>query len=275
MNSTLHAHIERLLAERPGPGEALKAYAGLAPFLEGAADGVAIDLPDPSLDAVKLREGFPLLSPKDLPLPLDRAAALLGRILDHLSRSGRPDAEGLKQAVKRFHANEAWARGLFEAVLSEDPARFERAARDVDLDPQGLEFLARVALRPFMERLREAAADRMPGEAWGRGTCPLCGSLPDMACLVESGKRRLHCSLCGMEWPYPRLRCPFCATDDHERLGYLTVEGEEGARVDVCEACRRYLKTVDRRVLETAAPLDLEHLATLHLDLIAAERGYR
>ena len=275
MTSTLHAQIQRLLAERPGSGEALKAYAELAGLLEGAASGVSVDLPAPALDEVKFREGFPLLSREDLPLPLERAGGVLCRILDHLSRTGRGDAEGLKKALERSRADEDWTCGLFASVLSGDPAGLERAARDADLEPQGLGFLVRIALRPFMERLRRAAADRLPGEAWTRGACPLCGSAPDMACLIESGKRRLHCGLCGTEWPYPRLTCPFCENDDHERLGYLRVEGEEGVRVDVCEACRRYLKTVDRRVLETTAPLDLEHLATLHLDLIAAERGYR
>jgi FdhE protein len=96
-----------------------------------------------------------------------------------------------------------------------------------------------------------------------------------MAALDASGRRRLHCELCGTEWLYARIGCPFCGSEDQDRLGYLEAEGEEGFRVNLCEACRRYLKTVDRRVLVTPAPLDLEHLATLHLDLIAAERGYR
>ena len=77
-------------------------------------------------------------------------------------------------------------------------------------------------------------------------------------------------TLMGIRPLSPVERC-FC----QERLGYFTADGEEGVRVDFCEASRRYLKTVDLRVLETPAPLDLEHLATLHLDPAAADRGYR
>jgi FdhE protein len=96
-----------------------------------------------------------------------------------------------------------------------------------------------------------------------------------MAYFAKTGKRYLHCELCGQEWAYPRLKCPFCRNDEHETLGYFDVEGEEGFRVDFCRKCLRYLKTVDKRVFEEAAPMELEHLATIHLDILANENGFR
>jgi len=62
---------------------------------------------------------------------------------------------------------------------------------------------------------------------------------------------------------------------DPEDLGYFEAEGEEGLRVYFCNSCHRYLKTIDSRVFEEVAPLELESLATLHLDLIAEENGYK
>jgi FdhE protein len=95
-----------------------------------------------------------------------------------------------------------------------------------------------------------------------------------MACFAKGGERCLHCELCGQEWPYPRLKCPFCGNDEQETLGYFQAEQEEGFRVYFCRKCRRYIKTVDGRVFEEPAPMELEYLATLHLDLAAAERGF-
>ncbi|RPJ13122.1 MAG: formate dehydrogenase accessory protein FdhE, partial [Deltaproteobacteria bacterium] len=45
-------------------------------------------------------------------------------------------------------------------------------------------------------------------------------------------------------------------------------------RVDACDSCRKYLKTVDTRVLNRRVYPALEQVASLHLDLKAAEAGY-
>jgi len=263
------------MQERPGPNEALEAFEALAGILESEPQVQVDTLSADPLDETRFREGLPLFSREALPLHLYRAGATLLRILDHLAEAGRPDRPGLERAAGRLRDDPAWRDALFRAVAAGDGDALARPARETGLDPAALRFLVKTALRPHMEGLRRAAAERLPGGAWSHGYCPLCGSGPDMACLDEAGKRLLHCDLCGTEWFYRRIGCPFCGNEDQERLGYLTADGEEGVRVDLCEACRRYLKTVDRRILEAPAPLDLEHLATLHLDLAAAGRGYR
>ena len=95
----------------------------------------------------------------------------------------------------------------------------------------------------------------------------------------EDGRRRLACGLCGTRWRFPRLECPFCRNRNHEKLGFLEVEGPgnvtEGYRVDVCEACGRYIKTLDRRSLVKTVTLELADVLTPELDEAALERGYR
>jgi FdhE protein len=44
-------------------------------------------------------------------------------------------------------------------------------------------------------------------------------------------------------------------------------------RIDLCDSCRHYIKTIDVRALDAPDPC-LEDLATLHLDVIAGEKGY-
>lgn len=272
---TLQEHLQRLIRERPGPKEPLEAFAELAEILEGAPTGPSEAVLAPDRAEVKLRQGFPVFAREELPLPLDRAGEVLDRILAHRAGSARSDADGIRQALDRARKDRSWVDRVFQGFLSKDPGALSGPARELGLEPGVLRFLARAALRPFVAQVSEAAEALLQGDPWPHAYCPVCGSPPDMACLDEEGKRRLHCSLCSAEWRYARIGCPFCGNEDQERLGYLAVEGEEGFRVDLCDACRRYLKTVDRRVLEFSAPLDLEHLATLHLDLVAVDRGYR
>ena len=58
-------------------------------------------------------------------------------------------------------------------------------------------------------------------------------------------------------------------------LGYFHVEDEEDrCRAATCDACRGYVKVVTSLSPLTAPQLLVADLATLHLDLVAAERGF-
>ena len=59
------------------------------------------------------------------------------------------------------------------------------------------------------------------------------------------------------------------------QLGILCAEGEEMKyRASLCDSCRGYVKMIS--TLSELPPLNLlvADVATLHLDLAAAERGY-
>ena len=84
----------------------------------------------------------------------------------------------------------------------------------------------------------------------------------------------LICSLCGYSWKGIRMRCPFCETEDQKAHRYLFVEGDNTVRIDVCDACKKYIKTIDSRNMgQKIFPL-LEHMGTLHLDILAQQEGY-
>jgi FdhE protein len=69
--------------------------------------------------------------------------------------------------------------------------------------------------------------------------------------------------------------CPFCGNDDYRTLGTLTVEGEQRFRISVCERCKAYLKVGNAFDPAPAELLALDDVASLHLDLVAIERGYQ
>jgi len=106
------------------------------------------------------------------------------------------------------------------------------------------------------------------------GCCPVCGAPPVAGLVLGDDKLRyLCCSLCGAEWNLPRLHCAVCRKQD--RVGYLAVEGDAGpAKAEACRECRVYTKLL---YVEKAPRLEVgaDDLATLALDLLLAEEGYR
>ena len=274
MTELLLEHIDRLIGKRPVSKDALISYRELVRLMKAVEPRPPSVPIEDRLKDLKREEGFPLFSRNELPVDLESASQLLTKFLDHLSGTEREDADGLKKALETSKADNEWIGELFKAVLERDDDGLARAGKQMAVDPKVLQFLAQIALKPSLQVLRNALSGQMDKTGWDYGYCPVCGSQPDMAYFDKTGKRHLHCELCGEEWSHPRLRCPFCRNEDQKSLGYFDSEQEEGFRVDFCRKCKRYIKTVDMRVLEDAGPMELEYLATLHLDLLASKHGF-
>lgn len=275
MTTDILEHIDRLIAQRPASQDALLSYRELVRLMKDVKPRPPSVHMEDRLEDLKKEEGFPLFSRNDLPLDFESASKLLRKFLDHLSGTEREDANGLKKAMEKSKAGHAWTDKLFRAVLKRDDKGLTKMGKEMGLDLKALEFLAQNALKPSLQVLRDVVSQQIDKRGWDKGYCPLCGSEPNMAYFDKTGKRHLHCELCGEEWPHPRLHCPFCQNQDQKSLGYFHSEEEEGFRVDFCRKCNRYIKTVDQRVLEDTGPMELEYLATLHLDLLANKHGFR
>ncbi|MBI4735525.1 MAG: formate dehydrogenase accessory protein FdhE, partial [candidate division NC10 bacterium] len=138
-----------------------------------------------------------------------------------------------------------------------------------------LTFVVLAALRPSFRRHGEYLQPLTEEVPWDRAICPICGSVPSLAELRgEPGLRYLRCALCEAGWRVPRLRCPFCGTTDHTQLRYLTIEDTPGMRLDLCDACHRYLKTRIAPRGEAEADTFGRDLATLPLDALAWDQGF-
>ena len=153
--------------------------------------------------------------------------------------------------------------------------RIEQIADEFGLDIKVFSFLMQGSIKPSIEAGMEQLRSELDPETWLKGYCPMCGSLPSLSLLKEEvGKRYLLCSYCGYQWRIDRLFCPFCNNKEQESLQYFCGEGEEAYRIDLCEKCHQYIKTIDYRNLEESDPV-LEDLATLHLDILASQKGYK
>ena len=67
--------------------------------------------------------------------------------------------------------------------------------------------------------------------------------------------------------------CAACGEQTVEKLAVYTAEQFRHVRVEACDTCRYYIKTVDLTKHGLAVPV-VDELATVPLDLWAAEQGY-
>jgi len=67
--------------------------------------------------------------------------------------------------------------------------------------------------------------------------------------------------------------CPNCAEENHTRLPRFSAEDFPHVRVEACDTCKHYLKSVDLTLNGLAVPL-VDEIAAAPLDLWAAEHGY-
>jgi FdhE protein len=202
-------------------------------------------------------------------------------IADRLSAEAQADPcalvsyfPGLFQLVKRHGPTELSSYGREE--LSSASAQEEVLVNlwsGVSPDSEPGKFFARALLQPFAELL----AGRGNPDTQSTGcTCPFCSARPGAGILRgegEGAKRSLLCSLCATEWQYRRVVCPNCGEEDKDRLPVYLAEDCGYVRVDACDTCRRYIKSVDLTKDGHAVPM-VDEIATLALTLWAEENGY-
>jgi len=240
------ARAQELAERNPWSREVLTFYAKVLQFQAEAP------LPKLARPNVTLRES----------LDLDLAAGLAPR-LAALVRTIGP-ANLAAEAADWQQMTRTEVRALLEAWLHAPPGH-----------DSALAFFPRALLEPQAERL---AASLTPQSSTTAGNqCPVCQSLPQLAVLRpegDGGKRLLLCSLCHTEWDFRRVLCPFCGETNHEKLPRYTVDDSPAIRVEACDTCHTYLKSVDLTLDGHAIPL-VDEVATAPLDLWAQERGYR
>ncbi|MGO9085802.1 MAG: formate dehydrogenase accessory protein FdhE [Candidatus Sulfotelmatobacter sp.] len=139
-------------------------------------------------------------------------------------------------------------------------------------DAAGL--LALAFLQPYAEMLRTRASLRPSQHTYP--VCPFCNRRPAVGVLRPMGDgaaRSLVCSFCLNEWEFRRIVCPGCGEENDQKLPVFTASDFDCIRVECCDACKTYIKTVDLARNGRAEPL-VDELASAPLDLWARDRGY-
>ena len=184
--------------------------------------------------------------------------------------------EHIAEARQQIEKKELSYKQLLADYLTDDAfGESDEIDEEEDLSLNIVSMLLRESLRPGFEKVISKYKNLLDKHEWKEGFCPICGSTPKIGEIKgEEGHRYLHCYQCGYEWLFPRIVCPFCGNSDQQTLLYFTVEGNEQYRVDTCNVCQQYIKIVDFRESKKDTNLEVEDIATLHLDMIANDEGY-
>ena len=256
-------------------------YAAITPlfvavynYLQGreGLTGITIDLAGCNR-AERTANGFPLISPADLFIDLEMLIGFLLGLVKVLQQQGKEGDEALERISRALSAGEIDPAPLLPAILERRRAPLDEVSLLLDVPAPLMEYIFEIPLKTALEQCAaDITEDAFPN--WQENVCPLCGSRPAMAELSgDEGRRRLSCSACSYSWPFKRIKCPSCGCEDAEKLSYFTA-GEGGTRGDTCRGGSRYIKTRDARKGGCEAPLEVEDLLTIHLDLLATREGF-
>lgn len=231
------ARAEELIERFAPAAELLRLYARLAAFQKSIFEHLAAGR---ATDPATVARHFP-------------------RLLDLVKRHGPPAAA---EFARRNMKTEAELDHLLLTHWN-NPSTEDDCGR----------FFARVLLQPFAESL--ATRGEIPVDPSSR-TCPFCGARPVVAALRgegDGGKRFLVCSLCSIEWEFRRILCPQCGEEHKDNLPVYVPAGFDYIRIEACETCRTYLKSIDLTREGLAVPV-VDELASASLNVWAEEQGY-
>ncbi len=125
--------------------------------------------------------------------------------------------------------------------------------------------------KPYFIALRESRS--LDDRTWEEGRCPVCRAQPAVSWIGDHGRRRVSCSYCGTPGYVDRIGCPVCQAADAPTQNILVFEREEGFKINTCDLCRSYVKTVDAGMIVRFTP-ELSDLVSLPLDIVVQEKGY-
>jgi len=243
---------EELAGQHSFAAEILGFYVHVARFQEGLHRQLTVAFPRQSQSASFLAE----LTRDELEILSSRFEAFLSLAQAH---GPTPLAELSREL--RVRGQDFWSQLLNDGWTAHSPS-----------DAQGLLSLA--FLQPYAELLRSRATLR-PGST-ARALCPFCNRKPGVGVLRQmgdGGARSMICSFCLAEWEFRRIVCPGCGEENDRSLPVFTATDFDYIRVECCESCKTYIKSVNLTKNGRAEPL-VDELASAPLDLWAHEHGY-
>jgi FdhE protein len=244
-----------------------------------AAEALPFALPREHLIA-RLHEGVPMLHDQTAHVDVHYAADLFSRLVNLLQQ--RDDTElrsRLDVLVSAATSGALEPQRLFSEAFVQHHEHLAEIADAAGVDIELLTTIVAQAVAPLLRAYADRLLpllERIDDVRWQRGYCWVCGAWPSLGELrgVELAQY-LRCAACGSHWRWQRLECPYCANDDFRSLQTLTVEGEPRFRISVCDRCKGYLKVGNAFDPPPAEFLALDDVASLHLDVVAIERGYQ
>jgi FdhE protein len=165
-----------------------------------------------------------------------------------------------------------------ELLKASTPDQIFNVLRDYLDQRLPTQFFAKALFQPYGRLRWESGARPIIYTREEPRVCPYCNGRPQVSSLQfdvssDVANRSLICATCLFSWPFRRGTCANCGEESPSKLAYFQAEENNHVRVETCESCRSYIKTVDLTKLGTAVPL-VDDVASAALDLWATEKGY-
>ncbi len=214
---------------------------------------------------------IPLLAEATIALNRISLRTFFERLIHASSQSETAKMSTLEAALDR----ELDLGALFKASFDQNREHIRGLAASLSADPEAFEAVSALLPVPLLQACNRRWAS-LSAATWIEGYCPVCGAWPAFAEMRGIERSRyLRCGRCGAEWQTHVLLCPYCGNPDHEQQLSLVIEGDSKLAIDACKRCLGYVKIFTTLQGSPAAKVMVDDLASVELDLAAAERGYR
>jgi len=274
--SRVEGIIEDIIGKSPHSKEIITAFKPLFLVRERLIDELKLKSADrSSIDGEKLRQGIPCINQTPFFLQGDPWEKIGYAVISAI-REGFP---ALGEDAAKFEGKmKTGDIRLFDA-FADFPGSAETAvhrwSQGANIKPQTIGLLLGAVARIVLQAKSDGIAEHIEGMGWEKGTCPVCGTHPTIAVIREKiAQRWLHCSRCGHEWRFSRMFCPGCEQECPSGLDYFYVEDRRQETAFTCNACKRYLITLNQISDLGDHDRDVTAISLIHLDLIMQEKGF-
>ena len=268
--------VAAVIESKPVYAEILDFYAGVFDVQEDCRGRIQIQPIQISKDLqeTKAREKLPLVAIEEFIYDASESNRLF-LTLCQLAHEANPQLSKAADAIQKAVETTLKPDALFAGLLDGNEALFENMAGELGIEKPVLGFFTYNSLKPSLAACADQLAVYLdPNNPWLQGYCPICGSAPTLSILESEGQRALVCGFCWHSWSAKRVFCPYCSCSQNKDLHYFYSEEEKDSRVDLCDKCKKYIKTCDTRNISRLIYPPLEHIATMHLDIKAQEMGF-
>jgi len=270
--------VEEVKRKRPDYASMLDLYEKIFIAQEKSKSAIRLSeytIPDDIL-SLKLKERLPLINISQFNIDHESSKHLFEDICAILSEADNGLSDHIKKITDLIDEKKLNTDKLLSTIIQEDESLFEKVEEEYKIDKKILSFIIYNSIKPSLTLFSAKLSGYLDKlNEWDKGYCPVCGSAPEFSLFEENGKRFLICSFCNHKWASKRIYCPFCENTDHKSLHYFDIEDEEEYRVDVCDQCKKYIKTIDTKKTTRLIYPQLEYVSTPHIDIKIEEMGFR
>lgn len=272
----INKELERYKAKDEGLTKVIDLYKGIFEVQESARGDLEPTLPISNKEALdKLKEGHFIIEGLNISINASvfkKAARELAKVFKETSGEKIPVEELLAlPQLQDDNLNE-----FAKDILSNNINYLKDFALKSSFNEQTIFFFLHQLLVPFFQTEAEKYHSSIEESGWKKGGCPFCGSAARYIRLhKDDGRRMLYCPLCRTEWRFMRMACPFCYNTDPKTLRHFYIGKDKNHRVDICDKCKRYIKTTNERNSGMPTYAMVEDVVTIPYDFVAEREGFK